>query len=191
MPDESYNDRRIWLPALYQEQWEPMVRLAVLLLGGLGVTRTCEQIVRDAMVEMYRRDPTFHSWPHVVGYLRAAVVNGVRAAVRHREDADPALNVAQADVNQDVVAMRQGPDAVEGESAVAIVTALRGLPRRQQEVLILRYYAEASEPEIAEALGITRGAVRSRAERGLTGLARALGEDSDDEQPAGGEEQQR
>ena len=78
MPDESYTDRHIWLSGLYQEQWEPMVRLAVLLLGGPDVTATAEEIVRDALVTMYRRDPTLHSWPHAVGYLRASVVNGVR-----------------------------------------------------------------------------------------------------------------
>ncbi|AXE37910.1 sigma factor-like helix-turn-helix DNA-binding protein [Acidipropionibacterium virtanenii] len=184
MADESYTDRTIWLPSLYQEQWEPMVRLAVLLLGGPGATTAAEEIVRDAMVTMYRRDPTLHSWPHAVGYLRASVVNGVRAAVRRRDDAEPGQPVLMAQADEDALTAGADGDGsgADGQEAggvargIQVLTALRTLPRRQQEVLILRFYAQASTPDIAEALGITYGAVRSRTERGLAGLAAALDE---------------
>lgn len=137
-------------------------------------------IVRDALVTMYRRDPTLHSWPHAVGYLRASVVNGVRAAVHRRDDSAPGQAVLMADADKDAMAgdgqlEDSAPDG-PGQAArgLRVLTALRTLPRRQQEVLILRYYAQASTPEIAEALGITYGAVRSRTGRGLAGLAASL-----------------
>jgi RNA polymerase sigma factor (sigma-70 family) len=59
----------------------------------------------------------------------------------------------------------------------AVVRALRGLPRRQREVLVLRYYDEASEAEIADTLGIGLGSVKAHASRGLHALAERLEED--------------
>ena len=55
-----------------------------------------------------------------------------------------------------------------------VLDALRGLPARQREVLALRYYSELSEAEIADALGISRGAVKSHASRGAAALRVAL-----------------
>ena len=57
------------------------------------------------------------------------------------------------------------------------MTALRTLPDRQREVLVLRYYLDLSEAAIADTLGISRGAVKSHASRGLAALRTAL-EDS-------------
>ena len=55
-----------------------------------------------------------------------------------------------------------------------VLTALHTLPRRQQEVLILRYYADMSEHDIAATLGISRGAVKTHAHRAMTALRSAL-----------------
>ena len=55
-----------------------------------------------------------------------------------------------------------------------VLAALRTLPSRQREVLVLRYYADLSEADIAEALGISRGAVKSHASRGMAALRLAL-----------------
>ena len=57
-------------------------------------------------------------------------------------------------------------------------SALRALPVRQREVLVLRYYLGLSEAEIASTLGISQGTVKSAAARGIRSLARALGEES-------------
>jgi RNA polymerase sigma factor (sigma-70 family) len=56
----------------------------------------------------------------------------------------------------------------------AVVEALRSLPRRQREVLILRYYADCSEAEIARLLDIAPGSVKTHAHRGLESLRKAL-----------------
>jgi RNA polymerase sigma factor (sigma-70 family) len=55
-----------------------------------------------------------------------------------------------------------------------VVIALRGLPRRQREVLVLRFYEDATEAEIAETLGITAGSVKTHASRGLHAVADLL-----------------
>ena len=55
-----------------------------------------------------------------------------------------------------------------------MIDALARLPRRQREVLALRYYLDLSEREIAETLGISPGAVKSHASRGADALRRSL-----------------
>jgi RNA polymerase sigma factor (sigma-70 family) len=57
-----------------------------------------------------------------------------------------------------------------------VLDALQQLPRRQREVLALRYYLDLSEAEIADALGISRGAVKSHASRGSAALRPILEE---------------
>ena len=56
-----------------------------------------------------------------------------------------------------------------------VLQALRRLPERQREVLTLRYWSDLSEAQIAETLGISRGAVKSNASRGMRRLAQLLG----------------
>ena len=60
------------------------------------------------------------------------------------------------------------------------VLALRGLPRRQREVIALRYYLDLSEADIAETLGISTGAVKSHASRGSAALRERLAEQLED-----------
>jgi RNA polymerase sigma factor (sigma-70 family) len=61
-----------------------------------------------------------------------------------------------------------------GEEHRAVLGALRRLPARQREVLVLRYWHELSEAEIAAALGISSGAAKSAASRGLTAVEARL-----------------
>jgi RNA polymerase sigma factor (sigma-70 family) len=69
-----------------------------------------------------------------------------------------------------------GPEerAVQATEDARVMAALRTLSRRQQEVLVLRYYADLSEQDIAQTLGLTKGAVKSHAHRGLAALRAAL-----------------
>jgi RNA polymerase sigma factor (sigma-70 family) len=64
-----------------------------------------------------------------------------------------------------------------GEDWRAVVTAVAGLPRRAREVLVLRYYLDPTDQEIAATLGISRGTVTSTASRGLAALAHELQEE--------------
>lgn len=154
-----------WLRELYDGYWMSMVRLATLLLGA---SDQAEEIVQDAFVAIYPRRAMFGSTPQAVAYLRASVVNGCRSSHRHRQV-----------VNRYRPNPEPGPptpeeSAVRAESDARMMAALRRLPQRQQEVLVLRYYGEASEAEIAQTLGITRGAVKSHAHRGLEALRREM-----------------
>jgi RNA polymerase sigma factor (sigma-70 family) len=63
-----------------------------------------------------------------------------------------------------------------------VLDAMRALPERQREVLALRYYLDLSEAEIAEALGISRGAVKSHASRGSATLRGLLADHWNDSQ---------
>src|SRR6478609_4118479 len=101
-------------------------------------------------------------------YLRQAVVNRSRSVLRHRTVVDKNLQKAPPDM----------PSAEHGALVLlersAVVAALRGLPDRQREALVLRYYADLSEAEIATAMGISRGAVKSHTARGMSALRAAL-----------------
>jgi RNA polymerase sigma-70 factor (sigma-E family) len=152
---------------LYRAQRLPLLRLAVLLTDDRA---TAEDVVQDAFLALQRR------WPGVdpaaaAGYLRTSVVNGVRSLHRRRVVARRHLLAVRAEDEPPAdLALLLTEDQRE------VVAALRTLPRRQREVLVLRYWSELSEAEIADALGIARGTVKSSASRALASLQRSLGD---------------
>lgn len=158
------DDADVALERLYDEHYVRLVRLAVLLLGDAG---RAEEVVQDSFVAVYRR------WDRLAGadhpaYLRQTVVNRSRSALRHlgvvaRHQPDAPLDEPGAD-----------HDTLRRDQRRTVLDALRRLPRRQREVLALRYYLDLSEREIAETLGISTGAVKSHASRGADALRRSL-----------------
>jgi RNA polymerase sigma factor (sigma-70 family) len=70
------------------------------------------------------------------------------------------------------------PSAEQGALSLlersAVIAALRTLPQRQREALVLKYYADLSEAQIASAMGISRGAVKSHTARGMASLRTVL-----------------
>jgi len=154
------------LVALYRVHRLPLLRLAVLLTDDRSVA---EDVVQDAFVALQRRwsavDPAA-----AAGYLRTSVVNGARSVHRRRLVARRYAWVGD---------LGEGPPAdlaaLLADEHREVVEALRRLPRRQREVLVLRYWSELSEAEIAEALGVARGTVKSSASRGLAALNEQLG----------------
>lgn len=144
----------------------PLVRLAVLLVDE---TAAAEDVVQDAFAAFVARAPRVRDEQAALAYLRTSVVNGARSALRRRRTArgyTPPHQVAP-----------DGPDdlAVLGEEHREVLAALATLPQRRREVVVLRYWSGLSEAEIAEALGISRGAVKSTASRALAQLEVALG----------------
>jgi RNA polymerase sigma-70 factor (sigma-E family) len=150
---------------LYTAHWSQLVRLAALLTRDASVA---EEIVQEAFVKLHGRWHRLSDPAAVHGYLRTSVVNGARSALRHR-------GVTER-YRQPGPAAPAGPEerAVQSDQDARVLAALRRLPRRQQEVLVLRYYADLSETEIAQALGVSRGAVKSHAHRGVAALRVAL-----------------
>jgi RNA polymerase sigma-70 factor (sigma-E family) len=155
------------LDQLYAAHWRQLVRLAVLLVHDVGAA---EEIVQDAFVAVHPRWKKLRSPELGLAYLRQAVVNRSRSHLRHRHVVERHLaGVAEPDT---------APSADAGVNATArraaVLEALRDLPERQREVIALRYYLDLSEAEIADALGISRGAVKSHASRGSATLRTAL-----------------
>lgn len=155
----------VWLRQIYDTAWVPMVRLAGLLLTS---TDEAEEIVQDALVAIHQRRDNFESIDHALAYLRTSVVNRCRSAHRHR------AVVRRKLVPDDDVQPGADHRLDEQDTHDRVMTALRTLPQRQQEVLVLRYYSDFSEADIAEALGISRGSVKSHASRAMAALRTAL-----------------
>ncbi len=148
---------------LYVAHWRSLVRLSYLLVRDVG---TAEEVVQDAFVAMHRRWDGIRDPDSALAYLRRAVVNGSRSRLRH-------LKVVRAHAErQPVPGVVRGADEAVLEIArrEAVLDALAALPRRQREVMALRYYVDLSEADIAETLGISRGAVKSHASRGAASL---------------------
>ena len=150
---------------LYSQHYRALVRLAALLVRD---TPTAEEVVQDSFVAMSGGWQRLRDTEKALAYLRQAVVNRSRSVLRHRTVVDKNLQKAPPDM----------PSAEHGALVLlersAVVAALRGLPDRQREALVLRYYADLSEAEIATAMGISRGAVKSHTARGMSALRNAL-----------------
>ena len=137
---------------LYSQHYRALVRLAALLVRD---TQTAEEVVQDSFVAMHEGWQRLRDTEKALAYLRQAVVNRSRSVLRHRTVVDKNLQKAPPDM----------PSAEHGALVLlersAVVAALRHLPDRQREAIVLRYYADLSEAEIATAMGISRGAVKS------------------------------
>ncbi len=153
------------LEQLYAAHWRQLVRLSVLLVRDVG---TAEEVVQDAFIAVHRRWGRRRHPDKALAYLRQAVVNQSRSAIRHR------MVVARhATRGPDPEPEPEHPAEVVDRRA-AVLEAMRTLPQRQREVLALRYYLDLSEAEIAATLGISRGAVKSHASRGASALRELL-----------------
>lgn len=155
-PDEA-------VESLYGEHWDQLVRLSVLLVRDVGLA---EEIVQDVFIELHRRWAKITSPDAAPAYLRRAVVNRSRSALRHRGVVQRHL-ARQHQV--DLAAPADAP-VLADDRRRQVLDALARLPRRQREVLALRFYLDLSEAEIADALGISRGSVKAHASRGSAAL---------------------
>jgi RNA polymerase sigma-70 factor (sigma-E family) len=159
------------IEALFRQHHGDLVRLALLLVGDMA---TAEDVVQDVYTSAHAR------WTQLpardgLTYVRAAVLNRCRSVLRHRGVATKvSLRLRAAD---ETIASAEH-EAMLSEDRRQVLHALARLPYRRREVLVLRYYLDLSEAEIAAVLGISPGTVKSTAARGLAALARALGEQS-------------
>ena len=150
---------------LYEHHYVRLVRLAVLLIGDAG---RAEEIVQDAFVDLVARWRTIRDPGAAVSYLRTCVANGARSHLRHR------AVVNRQPVNRPSQVNSAETDAMVQIEHERVLSELSELPGRQREVLILRYYGQLSEAEIADTLGISRGAVKTHSSRGLHSLRTAM-----------------
>ena len=157
------------MPAVGQSEIEGVFRAehgrAVAVLARVfGDLDVAEEAVQDAFVSLHRRWKKLRDPGAAAAYLRTSVVHNTRSIQRRRSVAarhpvDSPLDVPSAEYG-----------ALRAVAGSAVVAALQQLPARQREALVLRYYADLSEAEIAEAMKISRGAVKSHASRGMAAL---------------------
>lgn len=150
---------------MYDAHYRSLVRLATLLVHDIS---TAEEVVQDSFVALHAGLQRLRDSEKTLSYLRAAVVNRSRSVLRHRVVVDRNAPKPPPDM----------PSAEHGAMALiersAVVAALRTLPERQREVVVLRFYGDLSEAQIAAAMGITRGAVKSHTSRAMASLRSVL-----------------
>lgn len=157
------------LTDLYAAHWHSLVRLSWLLVKDQHVA---EDAVQDAFVAMHSHWSRLRNQDLALAYLRRSVVNGSRSVLRHQVVEDRYLGAETS--ARTARGMTTEPSAetlaVEHATGDRLVAALGRLPRRQREVLTLRYYLDLSEAQIADALHISPGSVKAHAHRGLAAL---------------------
>jgi RNA polymerase sigma-70 factor (sigma-E family) len=152
--------------ALYSEHAVGLIRLAYLMLGDRAAA---EDAVQDAFFGLYRHWDQLADPGRALGYVRTAVLNGCRSVLRRQATGRK-------------LALHPAPEA-SAEAAVLsreereeVMRAVRRLPDRQREALVLRFYLDLPEREIARIMGLRPGSVRSATHRALRALGQSLEE---------------
>lgn len=154
---------------LYESHWAGVVRLCWLLLHDQAAA---EDVAQDAYIATYRNWDRLRDEEAAVGYLRRCAVNGARSVLRHlvvvRREIQ--AEAGRADAAGRLTSPSSDEAALLRLDGDQLMSALRTLPERQREVIVLRYYSDLSEAQIAEALDISPGSVKTHAYRGLRAL---------------------
>jgi RNA polymerase sigma-70 factor (sigma-E family) len=161
------------LAALYRRHALGLVRLAVVMLGNQAAA---EDVVQEAFLGLYRRRGSLADPSRALAYLRSSVLNGCRTVVhRQRRHGDAAARVAAFHASAPVDSADAW--ALLDEEHREMLAAIKRLPDRQREAVVLRFYLDMSEEEVARAMGISRGTVKSATHRGMAALGRMLKEE--------------
>lgn len=161
----SRSDREAALTLLFDTHYAGLLRLAVLLGAD-----DAEDIVAEAFCQLHRRWNKLRTADAALPYLRSVVCNLARMRLRHlqvvRKHADQAPDIMQSAESL----------ALLHDDQRALIDALRRLSARQREALVLRYWLGLRESDIAEAMGISCGAVKAHTSRGMASLTKIMEE---------------
>ena len=153
------------LTAMYGAEYRSLVRMSAVMLGDVG---SAEEVVQESFIAVHAAWLGLRDIDKAVHYLRRSVLNRSRSVLRHRAVVDRHMP-------------RHQPDAPSAEQAAisrlersAVISALRSLPDRQREALVLRFYLDLSEEQVAAAMNISTGAVKSHTSRGKAALRSVL-----------------
>ena len=146
------------LRAFVEREWVPLVRLAYLLTGDRG---HAEDLVQAALEKTHRRWDRVARMDAPIAYVRRVMVNTAISWRRRRRLVEVPLFTADGPATDPY-----GPV----DQRQQVLVALRRLPPRMRAVLVLRYFADLSEADVAEALGCSVGSVKSQTSRGLSRL---------------------
>lgn len=156
---------RAAVTGLFLHHHRRLVGLAVLLVGD---REAAEDVVQDAFESLYRHWGRLRDPQAAVTYLNRSVVNGSRSKLRRRVTERGYLLPEAGLVPS---AESNGVDQGERRDLVAAVLEL---PRRQREVVVLRYFLDLSEAQIAEWLGVSAGSVKRHAFRATAALKKQM-----------------
>jgi RNA polymerase sigma-70 factor (sigma-E family) len=171
MPDAAQS-----VTALYRAHAVGLIRLAVIMLGDRAAA---EDVVQDAFLGLYRHWGGLSDRANALTYVRSSVLNGCRNALRQRTRREQRYGGPdQAAAWGEPVAASAETMALVSEEHRRTLDAIRRLPDRQREALVLRYYLDMSEEQTARAMGISRGTVKSATSRAVAALGRMLEEGS-------------
>ncbi|MGQ0848926.1 MAG: SigE family RNA polymerase sigma factor [Actinomycetota bacterium] len=153
---------------LFRSEGAALVRLARIFTDDRNAA---EDLVQEAFIRLYRSAHRIRDPDRAAAYLRSIVVNLSRdhnrrglMSLRHQEALTPE---ACSDALDDRI--------VRTESQVRVLDALNALPPRQRECLVLRFYLDMTEREIAATLSISPNSVKTHCRRGMATLGIELG----------------
>nr|WSX54595.1 SigE family RNA polymerase sigma factor [Streptomyces sp. NBC_00974] len=153
------------LTETYQAHYRSLLGLAALLLDD---TASCEDVVQEAFIRVHSARSRVRDREKTLAYLRQTVVNLSRSALRRRILGLKLLSKPMPDMAS---AEEGAYDLLERDD---LIKSMRGLQRRQREVLVLRYFADMTEVQVAETLGISLGSVKAYGSRGIAALRVAM-----------------
>lgn len=147
------------LHRIYHQEYKSLVRLTVLLVDD---RQTAQEVVQDAFETVRTASERLSAFGEALLYLQRAVVARSRSVLRHRTS-KPTPDERSAEAAAEELIERS-----------AVIQALRTLPDRQREAIVLRYYADLSEADIAATMGVSKSAVKSHTARGMAALKSVL-----------------
>jgi RNA polymerase sigma-70 factor (sigma-E family) len=157
-------DPQVSVEQLYAEHAHGLCRLAVLLLDDHGAA---EDVVQEAFLGLYSRQAALRDPESALSYARSAVLNGARSRLRR-------ARVARRHLHQVVPTASAESSALLAEDHREVLAALKALPARQREAVVLRYWAGLNEAQIAAAMGVSPGSVKTHTSRAMSALNQDL-----------------
>ena len=166
--DAAATDAEAAVAALYDAAAVGLLRLAYLMLGDRP---SAEDVVQDAFFGLYRNWARLADHDRALAYVRSSVLNGCRSALRRRA-------VGRRLTTYQPPAASAEATALGYEERREVMQAVRRLPDRQREALVLRFYLDLPDAEIARIMGLRPSSVRSATHRALKALGLSLEEGS-------------
>jgi RNA polymerase sigma-70 factor (sigma-E family) len=164
-PAQGMAEADVAITALYDTEYRSLVRMSAMLLGDVA---SAEEIVQDSFIATRAAWRGLRDIDKAAHYLRRTVMNRSRSLLRHRAVVDKHLPASEPDMPSAEQA------AIARLQRAAVIAALRTLPARQREALVLRYYLDLPEEQVAATMRISQGAVKSHTARGKAALRSIL-----------------
>lgn len=165
VPARPAAEAELAIIAIYDSEYWSLVRMSAMLLGDVG---SAEEVVQDSFIAVHAAWRRLRDVDRAVHYLRRSVLNRSRSVLRHRAVVDRHMPTQEPDMpSAEHAAMTQLERS-------AVISALRALPARQREALVLKFYLDLPEDQVAAAMNISAGAVKSHTSRAKAALRAIL-----------------